>query len=156
MFGALFNGDKRSVLLKAGIMVAAIAVLDWWVVGKIPLGFLYLVPMLMVGGVLSRWQICAAAGVCSVLAEAFDDLPWNLREGIPRDVLYLAAFVGTGLFVHEMNSRRGAALEHLHEIERQSDARLEAEEQLSITTLSVKDHLSDPPRPRSKRRFLSR
>jgi K+-sensing histidine kinase KdpD len=26
----------------------------------------------------------------------------------------------------------------------------------SITTLSVKDHLSDPPRPRSKRRFLSR
>jgi class 3 adenylate cyclase len=27
---------------------------------------------------------------------------------------------------------------------------------LNITTLSVKDHLSDPPRPRSKRRFLSR
>jgi K+-sensing histidine kinase KdpD len=26
----------------------------------------------------------------------------------------------------------------------------------NITTLSVKDHLSDPPRPRSKRRFLSR
>jgi hypothetical protein len=26
----------------------------------------------------------------------------------------------------------------------------------SITTLSAKDHLSDPPRPRSKRRFLSR
>ena len=36
MFAAFFRGDKRSVLLKAGILIAAIALLDWSVVGASP------------------------------------------------------------------------------------------------------------------------
>jgi len=113
-------------------MIAAIALLDWRVVGEIPLGFLYLAPMLTVGSALDAWQISVIAALCTFLAEVFDDLAWNLRTGISRDVLYFAAFVGTGLFVREVSRNRKAALEHLHEIERQSDARLEAEEQLRI------------------------
>jgi PAS domain S-box-containing protein len=111
-------------------MIAAIALLDWWVVAEIPLGFLYLVPMLMVGSVLSRWQICAVAGLCTLLAEKFSDLTWNLRTGTSRDVLYLAGFVGAGLFVREVTRNRRRTLESLHEIEHERDARREAEGQL--------------------------
>jgi len=50
MYATIFKGNKRSALLKAGIMIATIALVDWWVVGEIPLGFLYLAPMLTVGG----------------------------------------------------------------------------------------------------------
>ncbi|HZD47494.1 MAG TPA: PAS domain-containing protein, partial [Silvibacterium sp.] len=117
-------------LIKAGIMIAAIAFVDWLVVGEIPLGFLYLAPMLIVGGVLGPWQIVGVAGVCTFLAEIFDDLPWTLRTGLSREVLYFAAFVGAGLFVREVNRNKRIALEHLHEIEHERDARREAEEQL--------------------------
>jgi two-component system, LuxR family, sensor kinase FixL len=132
MYGALFNGTTRSVLFRAGAIIAAIALLDWWVVAEIPLGFLYLVPMLMVGSVLSRWQICAVAVLCTLLAEKFSDLTWELRTGTSRDVLYFAAFVGAGFFVREVSRNRRRALENLHEIEQERDARREAEEQLKI------------------------
>jgi two-component system, LuxR family, sensor kinase FixL len=129
---AFFKGDKRAALLKAGIMIAAIALVDWRVVGEIPLGFLYLAPMLIVGSALDLWQICAIAAFCTFLAEIFDDLQWRLQTGLSRDVLYFVAFLGTALFVREVNRSRRIVLDHLHEIERQSDARLEAEEQLRI------------------------
>src|SRR6201986_5446379 len=128
MYAAFFKPDNTSALLRAGIMMPPIALFDWRVVGEIPLGFLYLLPMLTVGGALSIWQISLFAGLCTFLAEIFDDLSWTLRSGLSRDVLYFAAFLGAGLFVREVSRNRKAALEHLHEIERQSDARLEAAE----------------------------
>jgi len=132
MYAVLFQGNKRTVLLRAGLLIAFIAIVDWWVVGEVLLGFLYLVPMLMVGSVLGRRQICAVAAVCTFLAERFSDLPWNLRTGISRDVLCFAAFAGAGFFVREVTRNRSVTLEYLHEIERQRDARREAEEQLKI------------------------
>jgi len=42
------------------------------------------------------------------------------------------AFFSIGVFVHEVNRNRQVIMEQLHEIERQSDARLEAEEQLKV------------------------
>jgi two-component system, LuxR family, sensor kinase FixL len=132
MFASLFSGDKRSVLLKALLLIAVIALIDWRVVGEIPLGFLYLLPMAMAGGVLDRWQIAIVAGVCTYLAETFSDLVWNPRAGISRDVLYFAAFFGAGIFVREVNRNRKVVLEHVEEIKRQSEARREADEQLRI------------------------
>jgi PAS domain S-box-containing protein len=132
MFAALFKGNKRSVLLRAGVLIAAIAVVDRLVIAEIPLGFLYLVPMLMVGSVGGRAAIVTTAAVCTALAELFSDLAWNLRTGISRDVLYLAAFLGAGLFIREVNKSRRTALENLHAIEAERDARQEAEQQLKI------------------------
>jgi two-component system, LuxR family, sensor kinase FixL len=132
MYTAFFKGDKQSALLRAAAMIAAIALIDWWVVGEIPLGFLYLAPMLAVGSALNPLQIGIIAALCTFLAEVFDDLTWTLRTGLSRDVLYFAAFVGAGLFVREVNRSRKVALEHLHEIERQRDARFEAEGQLRV------------------------
>jgi two-component system sensor kinase FixL len=132
MFEVLFKGTTQSVLLRAGAIIAAIALLDWWVVAEIPLGFLYLVPMLMVGSVLNLWQICVVAGLCTLLAEKFSDLTWSVRTGTSRDVLYFAAFAGAGSFIREVIRNRRVTLEHVLEIERQSDARHEAEQQLKI------------------------
>ena len=132
MYAAFFRGSTQSILLRAAALIAAIALLDWRVIGDIPLGFLYLLPMIMVGSVLTRWQIGLVATLCTVLAEVFDDLQWNLRAGVSRDVLYFSAFFGAGLFVREMNRSRAVALRHLREIELQSEARRSAEEQLRI------------------------
>jgi PAS domain S-box-containing protein len=132
MYGVLFKGTRRSVLLRAATTIAAIALLDWRVIAEIPLGFLYLIPMVMVGSALGRLSIVAVAALCTTLAEVFSDLAWNPRTGTSRDVLYFAAFVGTGLFVREVDNSRKVTLEHLHEIERERDARREAEEQLRI------------------------
>ncbi len=132
MYALLFRGNKRVVLLRAGIVIAAIALIDYAVVGEIPLGFLYLLPMLMVGSVVGRAPIFAVALVCTFLAEIFSDLAWTLRTGISRDILFFAAFAGAGLFIREVNISRQAAAENLREIERERDARRDAEEQLKI------------------------
>lgn len=132
MFAGFFRGSRRTILLRAAALIVAIALLDWRVVGNIPLGFLYLLPMVMLGSVLETWQIALAALLCAFLAEVFDDLVWNQTTGLSRDVLYFAAFFGAGLFVGEVSRSRRAAQQHLDEIERQSEARREAEEQLRI------------------------
>lgn len=132
IYAVFFRGSKRAVLLKAAALTLAIALLDWRVVGEIPLGFLYLLPMAMIGSFLTPWQIALAAAICTLLAEIFDDLAWNLRTGAPRDVLYAAAFAGVSLFVREINRNRKVTMEHLDEIERQGEARKEAEEQLRV------------------------
>ncbi len=128
----LFQGSRRVILLTSAILIALIALVDWRVIGQIPLGFLYLIPMAMVGSVEGGISIAGAAVLCTVLAERFSDLEWNLRTGASRDLLYFAAFVGTGLFIREVNNNRRAALENLHEIERERDARRDAEEQLKV------------------------
>ena len=132
MYAAFLHGSRRSILLRAAVLIAAIALLDWQIVGEIPLGFLYLFPMLLVGSVLNPWQIGLVAALCTFLAEVFDDLTWSQPAGLSRDVLYFAAFFGTGLFVREVMRNRQAALRHLEEIERESEARREAEEQLRV------------------------
>lgn len=128
----LFQGSRRFVIFCAALLIAAVAFVDWRAVDELPLGFLYLLPMLMVGRVLNPWQIAGVAALCTFLAEIFDEFVWNLRTGLPRDVLYFAAFFCVGLFVWEVNRNRQIVTKHIYEIERQSEARLEAEEQLRI------------------------
>jgi two-component system, LuxR family, sensor kinase FixL len=132
MLSSLFRGNKRTSLIWAGALTALIAVVDWRVVGEVPLGFLYLLPMVLIGKVLRPWQTVFAAILCTYLTEEFDTFAWNLRTGLPRDVLYFAAFFSIGVFVYEMDRHRQIILTQLHEIEKQRDARREAEEQLTV------------------------
>lgn len=132
MFAAFLSGNRQSVLIKVGALIAMIAALDWWVVGEIPLGFLYLAPMALAGSVLDSWQIGSIAALCTFLAELFSDLKWTPRTGVSRDVLFFAAFLGAGLFVREVSRNKKVVLEHLDEIRHQSEARREAEEQLRV------------------------
>ncbi len=115
-------------------MIGAIAFADWRIEGDIPLGFLYLFPMLVVGSALSRVQIAAVALLCTVLTEAFDSFPWfkNPGAGVPRDILVFSAFFGMGLFVYEVCRSRETAAKHLQQIQNENYARREAEEQLKF------------------------
>jgi two-component system sensor kinase FixL len=138
MLSALLRGSRTSVLVRAGIMIALIAFADWRIdidvpMGvAVPLGFLYLFPMLLAGSVLNRWQIAIAATVCTFLTESFDTFDWLPASGIPRDILYFAAFFCMGLFVYEVGRSRQFALENLQRIENEIAARREAEEQLKV------------------------
>lgn len=132
MFSFFLQGTRRAVLIRAICAVAVISIVDWRVEGNISLGFLYLFPMVLVGSVLSRAQIALAAAVCMILAEWFDPFPWTPEAGLPRDILTFSAFLGIGLFVYESTRNRQRALEHLHDIEAESQARLVAEEQIKV------------------------
>jgi two-component system sensor kinase FixL len=132
MLSFLLRGTRGAVLVRAALMTLSIALVDWRIEGNIPLGFLYLFPMLLAGSVLSRWQIAVAAAVCTSLTEVFDTFDWFSPAGIPRDILIFAAFFCMGLFVYEVIHSRQTALQHTFEIERQIRARDEAEEQLKV------------------------
>src|ERR1700688_2525502 len=87
MLSFLLRGTPKAVLSRAALMTGLIAVVDWRIEGNVPLGFLYLFPMLLAGSVLSRWQIGIAAAVCTVLTELFDSFHWLSPVAIPRDIL---------------------------------------------------------------------
>src|SRR5580704_17280951 len=132
MLSIFLRGGTKAVLLKAGVLIAIIAIADWRADKDVTLGFLYLFPMLMVGSVLKRWQIGMVAALCTLLAEMFDSFDWRPAAGIPRDIMIFAAFLGMGLFVYEVVRSRQAALRHLQQIEAESEARRAAEEQLKV------------------------
>jgi two-component system sensor kinase FixL len=131
MYPSLFRGSRTSTLTWSATIIALIALIDWRIVADLPLGFLYLLPMLMLGRILQPWQIMTVAGLCTLLTEEFDQFAWSFRTGLPRDVLYFFAFFAIGMFVHEANRNRQIIMSQLDEIRRQSDARLEAEQQLN-------------------------
>jgi PAS domain S-box-containing protein len=125
-------GKRRTSLLIAGLMIGVIAVIDAHITAEIPLGFLYLAPMLVAGASLARWEIAVVAAVCAWLAEAFDAFSWGPNTGLPRDLLYLSAFFCMGLFMHEVTRSRKLSLRHMREIEAEMTARRDAEEQLKV------------------------
>src|SRR5580704_15727738 len=132
-FFSMFMWGKRGTsLLIAALMIGLIAVIDSHTTAEIPLGFLYLAPMLVVGASLTRWEIAAVASICAWLAEAYDAFRWGPNTGLPRDLLYFAAFFSMGLFMHEVTRSRKLSARHMREIETEMTARRDAEEQLKV------------------------
>ena len=120
--------NRSKLIVVAAFLIAAIALVDWATKPYISLGFLYLFPIMMVGGFLSRTQIVAVAVVCAFLQEAFSNLPEN--EAVVRLLLSSAGFVGTGLFISELTRNRRMVMTHVDELEGQIKLRQDAEEQL--------------------------
>src|SRR3984957_19060068 len=125
-------GTRRTSLLIAALMIALIGVIDAHAAADIPLGFLYLAPMLVCGAALSRWEIAIVAAICAWLSEAYDEFPWGPNTGLPRDLLYFAAFICTGLFMHEVTRSRKLSARHMRQLETEMTARRDAEEQLKV------------------------
>jgi len=120
--------NRTRLIVVAGLLISAIAVVDWATKPYISLGFLYLFPIMILGGFLSRVQILGVALVCAVLQEAFSNLPEN--EAVLRLLFSSAGFVGTGLFISELIRNRRIAMTHVEELEGQIKLREDAEEQL--------------------------
>src|SRR5260370_35378647 len=134
MLSFLLRGGRGAIFLKAAVMIGLIAFVDWRAEKDLPLGFLYLFPMLLVGSVLSRWQIVVVAACCTLLTEVFDSFQWRPEAGIPRDILIFAAFAGMGLFVYEIVRSRQVTLQHLNlmQTERERRRRSQGHDQVRV------------------------
>ena len=116
----------------AGLLIAVIAIIDWRVDLNFAFAFLYLLPVLLVGTVLSRRLVVLSALVCTVLSDFFDPFPFTLALSLPQDILVFAALAGCGLFAYEVTRRSRREAEVRHRVESEVTARREAEEQLEF------------------------
>jgi len=121
------ESNRRRSLLIAAALIGAIAAVDWSTKPYISLGFLYLFPIMLAAGFLTRWQVVAVSLVCSALQEIFSELPTS--AAVPRLVMVTVGYVGTGLFVSEMVSKRRLAARHVEDLEHQIRFRRDAEQQ---------------------------
>ncbi len=106
--------NRDPILLISGVIILAVALIDWWTKPFVSLGFLYLFPIMFAAGFLPRWLVAALGIVCAVLAEEFS----ALEPSVVRLSFESLALVGCGLFVHELAQNRRLSLE--------SEARLKA------------------------------
>lgn len=119
------GAGKRGILIQAAVLITAIAMLDWRIDLNISFGFLYLFPILLMGSVLSRWQILAAAVLCTILSDLLDPFRFTFGVGLPQDILVFTSLAGTGLFAYEITRSR-------QRVEKEAAARKEAEQQLEF------------------------
>ena len=131
-FYRYLQGSSRAVLARAIVLIAIIAVVDWRVDLNLAFGFLYLFPLLLVGTVLSRWQVVVVALFCTLLADIFDPFSFHVGSSLPQDILVFTSLAGTGLFAYEVTRRRRLEAENLRRVESEVAARREAEEQLEF------------------------
>jgi signal transduction histidine kinase len=122
--------NRVKLLTVAAFLVAAIAILDWRTKPYLSLGFLYLFPIVIAGGFLSRTQIVVVALICAFLQEAFSNLPQN--EALIRLIFSSAGFIGIGLLIAQLVRNRRVVLQHVTELENEMNLRHDAEEQLHI------------------------
>jgi signal transduction histidine kinase len=118
------------LLVRGAALIVAISLVDWKIAAEVPLGFLYLFPILLVSRVLKRREILLVALLCMGLTELFDDIQWTLLSGLPRDMLYFAAFAGIGSYVYEVHQNRLTAAAHTDRLEAEVLVRRGLEEQL--------------------------
>ncbi|HUB01568.1 MAG TPA: LuxR C-terminal-related transcriptional regulator [Terriglobales bacterium] len=104
--------DRRNrvpVLLVSGVLVLAIAVVDWWTKPYFSLGFLYLFPIMLAAAFLPRWAIAGLGVVCAFLSERFSNLdPADAHIRLAFEAL---ALCGCGLLTFEVFRNKRLSLE---------------------------------------------
>jgi signal transduction histidine kinase len=127
----LYSPQNRArALAAAATLVAVVASVDWVIKPNFSLNFLYLFPIMLAGGFLSRWQIGALGVCCAVLGELFS--PFPQADAATRMAMMSVAFTGTGLFVSELVHKRQLVVEHLQQLTEQIRHREDAEQQIRI------------------------
>lgn len=132
LFLRLSQGSRWTILATAAVLVGVVVLVDWKNPVNAYFGFLYVFPMLLVGAVLSSWQIALIALGCTLLAETFDPFPFVPAEAGPQDILLFIALAGIGLFSREATVNRKLEVENRLKVEKEAATRREAEEQLAF------------------------
>ena len=83
------------VVAYGALLITIIAVTDGTVEINATLGFLYIFPMMLLGTVLSWWQLMLAAVFCTLLSDWLDPFPMEMESA--RDILILLTLAATGL-----------------------------------------------------------
>src|SRR5262249_47441421 len=116
-------------LLVASMLIFAIAVVDWATKPYVSLGLLYLFPIMLAGGFLTRLEIFGLSLFCAILHEIFSSFP---APDVVRMAMVTVAFTGTGFFISELVRNRQLMASHLLEMEAQIRFRRDAENQLEM------------------------
>lgn len=103
------KSNRIPVLSVCGVTIIVIAVADWLTQSYVSLGFLYLFPIMLAAGFLSRQELVMLGALCAALGEAFSalDPAWRLS----RFLFQAMALTGCGLFVYELLRNRRLLLE---------------------------------------------
>lgn len=121
-----------AILLLAFGLFVGVVWLHWKFPG-VPLGFLYLFPMLPAAVVLNRWQVILFG--IALAATRSTILPTeSVSDSALRFLLALIAYWATGLLVIEMSRNRLLRLKHTEEISEQQ--RLVQQAQADLKTLA--------------------
>ncbi len=101
---------RTAILTVSGAIMLAIALVDWWTMPYVSLGFLYLFPIMLAAGFLPRWAVSLFGVFCAVLAEVFS----SLAPSFVRLSFETLALAGCGLFVAELVRNRRMTLQAQH------------------------------------------
>src|SRR5258706_7473672 len=116
VFRAYTDTNRTWVWIIAAAMILSIGWCDWQYLPNISIGFLYIVPILLVSGVIGSIPMVVLAAACGVLREMFN--PQNTQPGsVARILVGFGGFALSGLFVSELNQKRQMATRHLQERE---------------------------------------
>ncbi len=94
--------NRTTVLLVSAVIIAVVALIDWWTKPYVSLGFLYLFPIILMAAFLPRWVVVLLAVGCAILAETFS----SLEPSFVRLTFETLALGGCGLFVAELIRNR--------------------------------------------------
>ena len=129
-FLAYADSHRGLVRVFACMLILAIAAADFKL-EEISVGFLYILPILLVSSQLTGLQVVSVAVLCAVLREMFSPLRW--RPGAPlRISIAFAGFAMAGFFVSELNRKRRQVLANLKKVEQQVRLRQVAEQQVRV------------------------
>ena len=101
--------NRLPILLASGVLVLAIAGLDWRTKPYFSLGFLYLFPIMLAAGFLPRWAIVLAGIACALLSERFSNL--DPADAHIRFGFEALALCGCGLLTAEVLRNRRLSME---------------------------------------------
>ena len=122
---------RRPMLTAAGLVIALLALLEWSSQLDYSLGILYIVPIMIAGTVLTRWQVVAASLFCAWLRGQFHP-PVQPVEFVLRFLMAALAYSAAGLLVVEMTRNRKTVLAHYAQLKLEKELRRRAEMRLEM------------------------
>ena len=108
--------NRFRVVVAAVVMMATVAFVDLAWLHVAALGYLYIIPLVVVAGFLKRWQVVILALASALLREA-DMLTPLSGDHLARTGLVAIAFAGAALFVRELARNQQLALQSVKELQ---------------------------------------
>ena len=130
-FLAWVERHRNQVFAVAAVLFAAILFTDWKIVLDRSMGFLYIVPILLVAGFLGNIQVIVLSVVCALLREQFDPGHWGPGFGY-RMITGFCGFLLAGVIVSALNRERRLVMEQLALRDEQIRLRREADQQTRV------------------------
>ena len=103
--GVLLRIGRTRILIAVACMIGVIAMADWAIGNSVSLGVLYILPMMLGGIVLGRFEIVVLGVLCAYLRDRFD-VPSTHAEAALRFVFASSSYLASGLFVRALVRNR--------------------------------------------------